>query len=171
MSIIELGALGEFIGAFGVIATLIYLALQIRSNTLATKASASFNAAHSWAEFNEWVAGMPEEVITPFVKIFDPALSPDDLSAVERNRVSNGARALFQKLEGQFYLYRYGLLEADLWEKRSTQARSLLELPFWQALWENDVKSLTYSDEFVSAINALAPTVDIANINRPSAST
>ena len=50
-------------------------------------------------------------------------------------------------------------------------ARSLLELPFWRALWENDVKSLTYYDEFVSAINDLVPTVDIANINRPSAST
>ncbi len=33
MSIIELGALGEFLGSIGVIATLIYLAIQIRQNT------------------------------------------------------------------------------------------------------------------------------------------
>ena len=33
MSIIELGALGEFLGSIGVIATLIYLAVQIRQNT------------------------------------------------------------------------------------------------------------------------------------------
>ena len=32
MSIIELGALGEFLGSIGVIATLIYLAVQIRVN-------------------------------------------------------------------------------------------------------------------------------------------
>ncbi len=31
--IIELGALGEFLGSIGVIATLIYLAIQIRQNT------------------------------------------------------------------------------------------------------------------------------------------
>ena len=31
MSIMELGALGEFLGSIGVIATLIYLAIQIRS--------------------------------------------------------------------------------------------------------------------------------------------
>ncbi len=33
MSIMELGALGEFLGSIGVIATLIYLAIQIRQNT------------------------------------------------------------------------------------------------------------------------------------------
>ena len=33
MTIIELGALGEFVGAIGVIATLVYLAAQIRQNT------------------------------------------------------------------------------------------------------------------------------------------
>ncbi|TDJ25860.1 MAG: hypothetical protein E2O58_02205 [Gammaproteobacteria bacterium] len=38
MSIMELGALGEFLGSIGVIATLIYLAVQIRANTNSTKA-------------------------------------------------------------------------------------------------------------------------------------
>ena len=33
MTIMELGALGEFVGAFAVVATLIYLAVQIRQNT------------------------------------------------------------------------------------------------------------------------------------------
>lgn len=33
MSIMELGALGEFLGSIGVIATLVYLAIQIRQNT------------------------------------------------------------------------------------------------------------------------------------------
>ena len=33
MSIAELGALGEFIASFGALATLIYLAIQMRQNT------------------------------------------------------------------------------------------------------------------------------------------
>ncbi len=33
----ELGALGEFIGAFGVIASLVYVGLQIRQNTRAVR--------------------------------------------------------------------------------------------------------------------------------------
>ena len=35
MTLMELGALGEFLGAIGVIATLAYLAVQIRQNTRA----------------------------------------------------------------------------------------------------------------------------------------
>ena len=38
MSIMELGALGEFLGVFAVVATLAYLALQIRQNTGITRA-------------------------------------------------------------------------------------------------------------------------------------
>jgi len=37
MSIAELGALGEFIASFGVLATLIYLAIQMRQNTQALR--------------------------------------------------------------------------------------------------------------------------------------
>ena len=33
MNIMELGALGEFVGSVGVIATLVYLAVQIRQNS------------------------------------------------------------------------------------------------------------------------------------------
>ena len=33
MNIMELGALGEFVGSIGVIVTLVYLAIQIRQNT------------------------------------------------------------------------------------------------------------------------------------------
>jgi hypothetical protein len=33
MNIMELGALGEFVGSIGVIATLVYLAIQIRQNS------------------------------------------------------------------------------------------------------------------------------------------
>ncbi len=40
MTIFELGALGEFVGAIAVVFTLIYLSLQIRRNTKAVQASA-----------------------------------------------------------------------------------------------------------------------------------
>jgi len=41
MSIAELGALGDIVASFGVIATLIYLALQLRQNTKALRQSTS----------------------------------------------------------------------------------------------------------------------------------
>lgn len=164
MSIMELGALGEFIGSLGVIATLFYLAIQIRSNTRATKASASFEATHSWAQFNEWVAQLPEESMSPLVTALDPQLVSSDLSDSEYFRLSHAWRAMFQKLEGQYYLFKYGLLEPDVWAKRSAIARGVIEHPLWRSWWENDVNHLTYSDEFVEAVMAASP-VDTAHLD------
>ncbi len=49
MSIMELGALGEFVGAFAVVATLIYLALQIRHNTKAMQQSQNIAIGEAYA--------------------------------------------------------------------------------------------------------------------------
>lgn len=43
MSLIELGALGEFIGSIAVLATLVYLVFQIRQNTLSIRSQSRFH--------------------------------------------------------------------------------------------------------------------------------
>ena len=48
MTIIELGALGEFVGAIAVVATLIYLAVQIRQNTRSMDASRRLALAQTY---------------------------------------------------------------------------------------------------------------------------
>jgi hypothetical protein len=48
MSIQELGSLGEFVAAIATLATLIYLALQIRNNTNVAKAEAMREFTTSW---------------------------------------------------------------------------------------------------------------------------
>ena len=49
MSIIELGALGEFVGSIGVVATLIYLAVQIRKNSKQLRLSSIQSANEKFA--------------------------------------------------------------------------------------------------------------------------
>ena len=46
MTVMELGALGEFIGSILMIATLIYLAIQVRQNTARQKRDASVSIQH-----------------------------------------------------------------------------------------------------------------------------
>ncbi len=48
MSIMELGALGEFVGAIAVVATLVYLAIQIRQNTRAMEESKRLALAQTY---------------------------------------------------------------------------------------------------------------------------
>lgn len=161
MSIIELGALGEFIGSFGVIATLIYLAIQIRANTRTTRAEASFNALHSWAQLNETYAVQAEDFHDLILRASKPDAKEEDFTDPEWHRVTLCFRAVMQKLEGQYYLYKYGLMEPDIWAKRSRVAQGIIDPPLIRAWWEHEKPILTFSDEFVRAVEA-ASSLDVA---------
>ncbi len=147
-----IGAVAEIVGAIAVVVSILYLAFQVNSNTRAMKATASYDAAHSWATTNEnavsWEPRMKELVM----KAMDGVSSWEDFSAAERFDVALIHRSLFQKLEGQYFLYKYDYLDAGIWEKRKTWARSLIELPFFRTWWEEEHKQLIYSDEFVESI-------------------
>ena len=60
MNLEDLGNLGEFLAAIGVIVSLIYLALQIRQNTKSVRASTSRETARDIAGLSEMVARDPE---------------------------------------------------------------------------------------------------------------
>ena len=162
MSIAELGALGEFIGSFGVIATLIYLAIQVRTNTRTTRAEASYNALHSWAQLNEHFATQPEDFHELVLRATAPDAREEDFSETEWHRVMQAFRAVLQKLEGQYYLYKYGLMEPNIWEKRSRVAQGLIDSgPLMRAWWAHEQPIETFSDEFVRAVEA-ARKLDVA---------
>ena len=164
MSIQDLGALGEFVGSLGVIVTLIYLAIQIRSNTRATKASAGFQATHSWADLNEQLTAQPDDILATFVGIYAADFDPDQLNDVQYLRLTLFTRAMFQKLEGQFFLYKFGLLDQSLWQQRSSIGRGVIEVPHIASWWEGEKRANTFSPEFVQAIEAATP-VDATQIN------
>ena len=82
VTIQDLGSLGEVIGALATVATLLYLAIQIRANTRATQAEARrTNQQTRMSAHSEIIAS--EDVAT----IFDNGLKDRDLlSASERTR-------------------------------------------------------------------------------------
>jgi hypothetical protein len=165
-----IGAIGEIVGAGAVVLSIVYLAIQIRLNARATRARASFDASHSWAQFNEQMIRVPDDVLALTLKTYDPAAKIEDLTDVEYMRMVAVHRTIFQKLEGQYYLFRYGSLEPHVWENRRQVARGILDIPFYRAWWENELKNSTYSDEFVEAVEAARPR-DVLGINRrPNAS-
>lgn len=165
MSWDAIGAVAELIGAAGVVASLVYLSVQIRANTRATRASASFEAIHSWAQLNEQFAQLPDSVLESLLRVNDPHARAADFAATEYYRFALGYRAVFQKLEGQFYLFKYGLLEPDIWRQRSRVARGYLELPLFREWWENELRIATFTDEFVAAVGAAEP-IDASIVNR-----
>lgn len=147
-----IGALGEIVGALAVVISIVYLSTQIRSNTRATKASAGFEAAHSWASTNEWLVGIDPNFKSKVVESYLPESNWNDFTPEERLDITVMNRALFQKLEGQYFLLKYDFLDEGIWAKRSKWAASLISLPFYKVWWEQEKTQHIYSDEFIEAI-------------------
>ena len=162
-----IGAFAEILGATGVVVSLLYLGAQIRSNTRMMKARAGFDATHSWASFNETAAASwPDELWESTVTSFDPSASHTDFSESQRSRIGIAFRALFQKLEGQYFLHKHGYLDSALWEKRRVWARGLIDLPFYRHWWELEKEQRIYSDGFVAAVES-AESIEVVMAGLP----
>lgn len=88
MSIIELGALGEFVGAIAVVITLAYLAIQIRQNTRAMEESKRLALAQTYqmradALQDMLVRAAESEKIGPIVTKLTGAGYPNDVSSLD----------------------------------------------------------------------------------------
>ena len=134
MDIQDWGAIGELVSAVAVVVSIAYLSVQIRSNTRATRARANFDATHSWATINELVSDYEPDLLKAIQDSYKQEHAWESFDEFTRMRLGLIHRALFQKLEGQYFLYADGYLERNLWQKRCSWAAGLVNLPFY-AKW------------------------------------
>jgi hypothetical protein len=153
MTLEDINYIAQTVAAFAVVGSLIYLAIQTRLNTQALKASAGFAATHSWAELLETSLNLPSDRLA-VVMAANAGKGWDDFPEPDRFFLAILHRALFQKLEGQYFLFKYGSLDATLWEKRRDWAAGLIKLPFYARWWEFDKVQGMWTDEFIAAIEA-----------------
>lgn len=144
-----LGNLGEFIGSIAVVLTLGYLAVQIRQNTKISKATATDHAARSWADSNIELL-KSESVWQAFRNAHDPALDVGTLSSEDEAKARLAVRVMLQRFNAEFYLFKSGLLEEQMWASRRKGALDLIATPIGQRWWERS--KTMYPEEFVSAI-------------------
>lgn len=108
MSIMELGALGEFVGAFAVVATLVYLAVQIRQTNKIQKTLTRQNYTDAAQRRIELVFKYPEIRDGTLKHIQGGQLQDDELLLMR-----SVARYRLRGYENDFYQYRNGLLDED----------------------------------------------------------
>ena len=140
----ELGALGEFVGAIAVVATLVYLAVQIRQNTRAMEETKRLALAQTYQLRAEALAGMLTQAATSeqlgaiIVKLVEAGY-PDDLSVFERLTATE--LGLFRQWhiaqrthwDNLFYQYQQGFLDQEYYEDEfKDRVRRLA--PVWDAL-------------------------------------
>ena len=111
MSLQDLGNLGEFIGALGVVVTLIYLAAQIRQNTRAIRDSAEKEMAREASHFLSPIIENAE-----VARILRIGLQEwDKLDDDERMRFSMLLFRAFFHFQHLFSLHRERHLDPEFW--------------------------------------------------------
>jgi len=144
MTIMELGAIGELVGAIAVVATLAYLAVQIRQNTRAMAEAERLALAQTYqmradALQDMLVRAADSEHIGPILTKLTAAGYPEDVSSLdqlsteERGRFRQWQIAQQTHWDNMFYQYQQGFLD-DEYYRDSFRERVRRLAPIWKAL-------------------------------------
>lgn len=146
MSIMELGALGEFVGAFAVVITLIYLAVQLRQNTTSIQTS----SYQEWAALHaDTMVGLQDKELAEIV--FRGCEDSKQLDEESYPLFMIWVRRYMHMQQAQFYLYQKGAIEHALWEKSLEDLVGVFRYPGVQQLWHAGLRT-AFTDEFVEVL-------------------
>ncbi len=135
MTLQDLGNIGEFVGAVGVIVSLVYLATQIRQNTRAVRSSAQQEILGyiSMSGIINLVTGDSDTASVYEVGLADSR----DLSRAERLRFSLLLTRFFYGFSRVYDLHRDGNLEPESWEAQKEILRWVIKQPGVKRWWPN----------------------------------
>ncbi len=149
-----IGAIGEAIGAIAVIATLIYLAIQIRQNTESVRA----NSYQSWMSANLQIGtAMSNQYQSNVVgaAIFDSRNLKSESEAVAFGMLYI---SVFQTAQSIDYLYKSGSLDENLWRAEMSRTAGLLGMPGVRQWWDGGGKT-QLTPEFAKFIESYEPDI------------
>jgi hypothetical protein len=128
----DLGNLGDFVGGIAVVVSLLYLASQIRRNTLSVQAATIQSASQAATEMMELMARDPE-----VLRLFHAGTHDfDALSEFDRFRFGTVMGTLLYRFENLVAQTRRGHLPADSWVGVLNRLKGTFALPGTLAWWE-----------------------------------
>ena len=147
-----ISAIGQLVGALAVVISLIYLAVEVRSNTRATRLAAMRSMSDAFNQFAQQVIAHPHLTEVYYRGIHDfESLEGVDLvrfSALMSQAFRNGEALYYQQLEGH--------LNPRVWRGWEAAMRDVNAYPGVQAWWR--LRSHWFGEEFAKLINQLQQT-------------
>ena len=142
-----LGAIGEILGALGVMATLAYLAVQVRQNTRAVR-GATLNAV-TQGQVGElrWSS----DISTSMRRAIH---EPGEMSEDDIHRVTEWMTAAFLARQNEFSQFKQGLLDRDKWEQSEHIIRMLVGME-WVGQWWKSYGEHAFTREFVACVERI----------------
>ena len=147
MTIADLANIAQIVGSIAVIASLIFVGLQIQQNTRVTRATALQMNADYWLNYFTLLAD--KELSQVYSK---GALGRGDLEGAQFGQFFFLCRATFMGCENQHHQYLSGLLDADAYKGyEATIREQIADFPGVRAMWQ--LVKHTYGTEFVKFLD------------------
>ena len=151
-----IGAIGELIGGAAVIATLIYLAIQLRQNTKGIRAQSYYSVVSGKNALYRELASDKE-----LFNILGQGLAANP----PFDTITDGARAhllfyaFMNEFETTYLLYKAGAVEEDIWLRDKAQMAGMIGFP-GMIDWWNLAKQYFHKD-FLDEVAATQPILPI----------
>jgi len=127
-----IGATGEVVGAVAVLATLIYLAVQIRQNTIAMRSTTARETLRSFADTIAWLGNSPGNAA-----IFHRGLFQlDNLNPEEQTHFQLMLVNVFINADVAYTDWKSGVLGSEEWEQVVNTLNFYFSLPCGSWAWK-----------------------------------
>jgi hypothetical protein len=143
------GATANLFTAVGVIATLIYLSIQIRQNTKAVRSSSIQNLVQSFSTTAQ--AAVENEYIIPL--LLKANAGPEALTQEERARLHFWLIMTFRRFEGVYFQRDLGIVDAEVIDGFERSQMAILASKSAQQWWANSKE--IFNSGFVSYVEKL----------------
>ena len=131
MTLEQLGSLGEFLGALAVLASLIYVAREIRENSRSTRLA----AMQSTMLAAQNVMALPAENLGLARVVRLGLTDPGQLDDDEFQQLRYWLFSLLRAHEDLFVQHKAGVIDNETWLARSSSVRSILSTPGGRKVW------------------------------------
>lgn len=133
MTLSDLGNIGEFVGAIGVIASLIYVGLEVRRNTKALRAQAHETVVSGYMDSIQVFSAHAETVAKSFQSTYEEFQNFSDAEKLIFFGTVFGFFKHFEQIHAQ---YRQGLIGNEDWDAWSEHIRMQFHQPGTQWWWK-----------------------------------
>jgi hypothetical protein len=160
-----LGNLGEFVGAIGVVVSLIYVSLQLRQNTNSVRAASFNDMVRNSIRLLEH--GFRDSEFAGFLARAEG--DPEALDATERVRWDSYMTAVFRHFGNLVYQYRVGALDEQMWASYRRDLKEHLRSPAWGAWF--GTHRVVFSESLIDEVAVLLEEIrDEGLVAAPAAS-
>ena len=148
-----MSTIAEVVSAIAVVVSLVYLAIQLRTNTKALKANGAWDSEIVYGNANYEIALDPD-----FALLYSRASSASadiaDFTEAEQAQLYFAVRSALQFAQAQWWLWQSGSLPDELWEMRRLWAKNFIASPVMSTIWQAELKQHIFADKFAEDIQS-----------------